>query len=303
MEEQTGSSIERIVKTAEEEAGKPCSEFSKEEFLSLIFDRAYISYSFYCALRQHLFALLPKASAAYQIVHSIVYTSLNHTSVYQREFFASYQDMMNYAQNGVKETARNRSGDVRVFDTTLAALILAWCGIQITDSISVKKSDVCKDRPQILLPSGEWMNIPKNAHKFLLSYIETDGFYTCSHDRVWQQYIPSVFLLRTNRSIQLNPTAIRVAISRNIPVKEKLVTYDSVYWSGVFCRVHAYEQKHGKIVEPARRFGEERDAYIDLLLRLFGERDQARVMQLFTRVRQYRAYQRFFYPDDVAEQS
>lgn len=297
MENQTDSNAKRIVKQAEETAGKPCIEFSKEDFLSLIFDNAYISHAFFITLRRYLFDVLPKDSQAYQNVMNITYTSLNHTAVYQSEFFACYDDMIDYAASSVQKTADMRNSDVHVFDTTLAALSLAWCGIPIADSISLQKSALHEEKPQLLVRANVWQDIPERAHQFLLAYIQADGFFTRSDFRAWRPYVPSAFILRTDRSMQLNPTAIRVAITRNIPVGEKRITYDSIYWSGIFSRAHAYELQHGRIDDPSRKSQEDRKIYIQLLTKLFGESKHMYEWELFSRLKQYRAYQRFFFPD------
>lgn len=295
MAQTTDAAIRRIIQNAEESAKKPIASFTKEEFLSLVFSRAELSATFFVNVRSYLCGLLPKDSPAYQAVSDIDYAALDHVDVFQKEFFPSYDAMLDEAISGVKKTSAVHQSDVHIYDVSLAALTLAWCGIPIYESVNIQKTMLNEQHPLLKTLSGQEIVIPDRAHEFLLSYILSDGYYINLAAKRWSNYVPSAYILRTHRSTQLNVTAIRVGISRNISPIKKRLTYDSVYWSGVFERMHQYEITHGRIKEPTHII-QDRTAYIELLTSLFGEKKHSAEWQLFARYKQYRAYQRFFFP-------
>lgn len=248
-------------------------------------------------MRAYLFELFKENNEQKEVIAHIDYASIDHTHVYNQEFFGNFDDMMDYVEAGVAQTAAERQADIRVFDTTVAALVLAFCGLLIQDACHVKKSDLHPTLPKLRDATGKYIAIPDRAYRCLTDYCHADGMYTRKDMTAWQPYVGSAYLLRTNRSMQLNPVAIRAGITRYIPLEGKHVTYDSTYWSGVFYRVYCYERKHGVIVQPSRNNKPDRDAFVAKLKALMGARVSVEA-DLYARFRQYSAYKRFFYPDE-----
>ena len=285
-----------IVENAEHKAGKPCESFSREEWISLVFDRMGISRMSFFWMRAYLFEHLQDDKAK-ELVKRIDYADLNHTQVFEEEYFATYDDMMDYAQAGVAKTALKRSADVRVYDTTLAALTLAWLGFTIAEATNVQKDDLHPLLAKKKLPSGKYVPIPKRAYQLLSDYAQAVGVYERKNAVNVKPYKDTAYLLRTTRSEQLNPVAIRAGITRYIETAEKHITYDSTYWSGVFCRTHEYEQKYGELALPNRKNEPERNAFVAKLKVLLGEHFTSVDADLYARFNQYQAYKRAFYPN------
>ena len=285
-----------IVENAEKQSGKSCEQFTKEEWLSYVFDQISMSRMAFFWMRAYLYEHLQDEEAI-KLVKKIDYADLNHTQVLADEYFASYDDLMDYAQAGVAKTAKERSSDIRVYDTTLAALTLAWLGFPIADAVNVEKNDLHPQLPKIKTTAGKYVTIPKRAYDLLYSYSQAYGVHDRKNAVKITPYKETVFLLRTTRSSQLNPVAIRAGITRYVETAQKHVTYDSTYWSGIFSRTHEYELKYGEILFPDRLNEPERNAFVAKLKVLLGEHFSSVDADLYARFNQYKAYKRAFFPD------
>ena len=217
------------------------------------------------------------------------------TDVLETEYFDCLSALYGYVIDGVHHTAKERHADPRVFDTTIAAVTLAWIGFCIHDACHVLKDDLHTAHPLVRFQGGEYRPVQQRAWEFLCEYRDSVEFYTRRDMTALQPYVQSVYLLRTNRSMQLNPTAIRAAICRNIPQKEKHVTYDSVYWSGVFFRAFVFERERGDIKYPKRGDATERKNFVEITRALLGEHDTEKEYDLYSRYRQFCAYKRHFH--------
>lgn len=282
-----------VVEKAVEDAGKPLSEFTKENFIDLLFNKVGMSVSSFSNLKRTIIDVSKGDDNVKRVLAGVKYINVTHTDTYGSSYFKSYHDMMKYAKQAVQKTASERDSDVHIYDVTLASLTLAWYGILIDDCVNVKKNDVL-ETSELVLPSGDKIKICKEAYVFLTEYINSEGYFAFHGMERWKPYQPSTYLLRTDKSMQCTTQTIRSGISRYLSSPEKKVTYDSVYWSGVFSRIREYEEKNGRIYLPNQLNTEDRTAFMELMMTFVKDKVNSEY-DVYSRYKLYKAYRKFFY--------
>lgn len=290
-----------VVEAAEQELGKSREDFTRDEWISFVFDRVRSSTSAYTLLRAYLFESL-KTEEARAAVSTIAFSEVNHTAVLLSEYFATYNDLMDYVEDGVKQTAKERKADIHSFDITLVTVTLAWFGLTCEEARNVRKSDFLTRVHILKVGDKRTIRLPDRAYTYIKDFIELPGFKVNNGNRQTLNIIPLVdspYLLRTQRSSQISMLSLKANITRHIKETTKRVTYDSVYWSGVFSRAYEYECKHGRVLPPSnRQNAPERDAWIAKIRTLMGDRFTPKDGSMILRYQQYQSYRRVFHPDD-----
>lgn len=282
-----------LVKEAEGSLGKPIREFTRKEYLDLLFDKVGVSISSYTALKKTIITMSDNDETVISTVNSIKYANVAHKDAYGSSYFKSYHDMMKVAREAAQKTSIERDCDVRIFDVTLATVTLAWYGVKINDCVTIRKRDVLSTS-ELVLPTGGTVALCKEAYVFLTDYINAEGYFSFRGMERWMPYQPSAFILRTGKSMQCSVQTIRTGISRYLQSEEKKITYDSVYWSGVFSRIHDYEKRHGRIYVPNPLNQEDRAEFMSLMSTLIGDRVNGDY-DIYAKFKLYKAYRKFFY--------
>ncbi len=291
---------------AERKANKPIEQFGYSDFVKYFFAYYKMSLFMYTESRASLKAYLLHIQKendidtrnALKALDSVSYSDLEHQDTLQNEFFKDFRTFFTYINQTIENDARLKDNDLRKYDTIVASLILAWCGIRIEDATEVLKESVDRASQIVMTQNGSKHVVPEDGIEFLHSYSCSDGYYKKnSKGKAFMKYKPSQYLLRNYKSEKLTPYTLLVRISTTFSEIEhdKRLYYDSVRWSGIFSRAYRYEWNNENItLLPKSASVEERKQYLAKLGTLFDEEYKSTNMA-YVRLRQYQAYKEYFF--------
>lgn len=214
----------------------------------------------------------------------VKYDDIDTSHIFELNYFKDFQSL----QDTIVETlvAADKVDD-SIYATQIAAIYMAWCGLQLEEALSLMKSDVkddcivCNDKK--ILPNSTIM-------EYMKDYRDATEYESAARTIIKLKYIPSEYLFRTARSAHVDtPRVMRIFI-RNFGKSAgdengNMFHYDKVYWSGQYHRAYLYESENGLI-----QHGD-----IETISRVFNEKYDS-VSLANKRLQAYNKYKQYFFP-------
>ena len=235
----------------------------------------------------------------YSGFENISYDMIEISSVLKNRFFKDFIDLQSELDMVIRAADKI---DNAVFYPAFSAVYLAWCGLTWEETLNVKREDVGENYVNIgsrtIIPNStimEYLNKYKNASVYFVQMR--------SQSALW--YKDSPWLMRTNRSEHISRSSLMPLINRlsmydevkmrewNKETKEyedktikrnRGITYEKVYWSGVFYRAYIYEGQNGKISTSDK----------EIIAGLFSSSKGRKAADSF---KLYQEYKNYFYPN------
>lgn len=175
-----------------------------------------------------------------ELVSSLTYEDVMSSEEIDRYYFKSLHDVMSLidsAQSRLKENC-----DISILKTVS---VLSWYDYSMEAMIDLKKDNLNKNRNSIIYSGAE--TIVEEEYMSILSDYAEQKSYISSAGKVFY-YVPSSYLLRTNRSEQVNPNIIYQNIKKlNSVLGEyfgKNISLVSLRNNGEFYRIYTYNINH-----------------------------------------------------------
>ncbi len=214
----------------------------------------------------------------------IRFEDVSGASVYEKYYFKNISELLTQISYLIEEAG---GLDKAEYDTQKASLYLAWYGVKKETLVQIKKAHVSETEGTVLLEQeGRYLFLPENIMSFLRSYKEAKGYYRMMKAEVFMPYKPSEFLIRTNKKTQMDTRLVTAMVNRFSDIdseKNIHLSYDKIYWSGMFSRAYEYEQINGEILKNKK----------DLLEKLFRERYSS-MAHANMRLKEYQRYKEVF---------
>lgn len=175
-------------------------------------------------------------------LEEIQISQLSIAGVIEKNYFRNFEELSNTIDEQLSKYREQKSSNIDItLDIIRVVLYLAWLGIELDDTIQIKKTDVDEARKQIYIAS-------KSA------YINIDFDYLTAFERIiaFKNYNDNSlhetgFLIRTTFKPKDIKSYLKNLISRYLGNNQlsdiiigKKVSYSKVYWSGVFLRATRY---------------------------------------------------------------
>jgi len=222
--------------------------------------------------------------------------NVSKKDAFEKYYFKYFKDLV----NGMKYTVSTLSNDDRQIEegtqlqTADIAIYLAWFGVKMKDICELRKMDVNEKHNQIFIQSiDSFINIPEEVMKKIVFYRDAESYvlYGKHDDRYDYNYADTQMLLRTQALSKFTELSLSTLISKYFNYKKsgnpKVISYQRVYWSGVYCRAHEYERMH-------ERFSA-KDT--ETLSKVFHEQYNS-PSRMSARLADYRDYCKHFYPKE-----
>lgn len=224
--------------------------------------------------------LIPSSSV--NEIASVTYDDIDSSRLYELKFFKDFASLRETIEFTLDESGKI---DARIFWTQIAAIYMAWCGLQIEEALALKKSDVKDDcihvANRVIYPNPTIMD-------FMKAYRDETEYQSAAKAIITLKYVPSEWLFRSARSEHVDvPKTMRIFICNfgKSSGESNMFNYDKVYWSGVYHRAYLYEVENGLI----------KQGDMATISRAFNENFQS-VYAANNRLQSYRKFAQYFYP-------
>lgn len=298
LTEMAAARINASIVAAETEAGKKFETFTRSDFLEYFYSNAPFSPTAYYEARVYAVKYLEAIGAddAKQTILSISWEDRNYAVVFRKKFFVNFDSFYDtLRQRIIDKVGRMYQSS---YDTLVAALILAWVGVDGKSAVNVLKSDVTKG-VNTLSVDGRDYSVPERGMAFLNDYAESLSFTKqMGRGPAEHFYKPSAYLLRTGKSDKMSfaNIASNLTSAFNSSDEERTYAYSDVRLSGIFYRVYLYEMENGLLEKPSHGTHPViRDTLIKTMEALFDEKFTNTSMA-YRRLKQYQSYRDYFYP-------
>ena len=219
---------------------------------------------------------------------------------FNKYYFKTYQDLargMLYTVSTLSDNVRQIEEGTRM-QTADVAIHLAWCGIKMKDVCKIRKQDINEKHNQIYIQSDNSYidvpeDVPESVMKSIVFYRDAEGYILRDkNDNIHEyEFCNSEILLRTQSVSKFTELSLSTLISKYFNYKKsgnpKVISYQRVYWSGVYCRAHEYERTH------ERFSGKD----VETLSKVFHEQYNS-PSRISARLADYRDYCKHFYPKE-----
>lgn len=288
---QTIQNFWKRVQRFEEENGNTLEDgYTKEEFVRLISSFNISNVSGFLGdksrLRKYLEWLVETKDLDPNIVSaltSVGYDDIDASRLFELKFFKDFQDLQDTIETTLVVADKV---DERIFATQIAAIYMAWCGLQMEEALQIRKQDVKDDHicvvDRVIYPNATIM-------QFIKDYRDATEYQSAARAIITLKYTPSEMLFRTARSGYVDsPKTMRIFI-RNFGKSggedSNMFHYDKVYWSGVYNRAYLYECANGLIHQ----------GDIETISKLFNE-NYTSISVANKRLQAYRKFVQYFFP-------
>lgn len=246
------SEIIRKVKEVEENTKKQLEDFTRDDLIYILQEVNYSAPSFKNAkmgLKQYIETEVGEDSPLINSLKSIKVTDVDQTTNLGKKYFGDFHSLSEEF-----EISKSLSMDADLedaFDIQKACMWLAWAGVTIEDACNLLKEDILDEENTIQLPNLKKIQAPLELIQFLREFKQS-GYYSCRTSRGTIKSYPykkSSYLLRTNKSAQLQSSHIRVLLSNfntKCYVDSNKFTYFNIYNSGIFYRAYEKELEYGE---------------------------------------------------------
>ena len=217
------------------------------------------------------------------VLKQINYGAIDNARVLDDRYFPTLSALQEYIDDCVDSAQRL---DDNVFAMQISALYLVWYGVSIDELMRIKKSDVHQDRIDV----GNRVIIPApSVMDYIIDYRFSNGYSSQANQIIFLKYAPSGLLFRTAKSPCItSTTALHTAIRTLAKYGEKSarsLTYEKVYWSGIFNRAYQYELSNGPIPQNN----------VEIKEQIFNESYESDSIAN-RRLAEYRQFQEHFFP-------
>ncbi len=166
-----------------------------------------------------------------------------------------YHKDLQALRQAIEESVKlSKCYDPSVYDVVIAIYYLSWYGLKPEQMINLKKSDV-SIQVSAVVTSGKIKDVDTSVAGFVATHLNrlknAEGFYQMARYPVFRAYKPSEYLLRTERSEQLDINKLRSITKRfnSIAYRKFSLTHEVVYRSGIYNRIYHQMQS---AEDPAR---------------------------------------------------
>ena len=279
------------VQRFESDVGKALEDgYTKEEFIRLISSFNVSNVSGFLGdksrIKKYLEWLIESNGFDPNIISeisSVKYDDIDAGRLFELKFFKDFQDLQDMIEATLVVADKV---DERIFATQIAAIYMAWCGLQLEEALQVKKADVKDD---CICVGGREIYPNRTIMEFIKDYRDATEYQSAAKAIITLKYAPSEFLFRTARSGCVDsPKTMRIFI-RNFGKSggedSNMFNYDKVYWSGVYNRAYLYECANGTI----------RQGDMETIRKLFNE-NYTSISAANKRLQAYRKFVQYFFP-------
>lgn len=247
LEEKEVRDIERIalnaVGKAEERYGKDVSLFSVEE-IQAMFDTDFNANKTYRAKAYSIIRdyISWRKSKGYDVADSIDFVDLDNTKIIRKTMVSSPKHL-NMVMDSVFEPVSKKS-----FDCLLRCCWwMAFFGMKSNEDVAyIKTKDVDLSK-MVIVHNGKYYEMYKESLSAFKVACEEESLWFTRSDTGGNERkrIQSDYLMRSFRRETLSTGSFKRFIKRRYP--EKGLTYDKIYWSGVFYRAFELERMGIKV--------------------------------------------------------
>ena len=126
------------------------------------------------------------------------------------------------------------------FDIPKAILFLAWFGLTEEEILTLRKEDVVAGGVMV---GDRMIKLPEDVIKHINHLALSDGYYQKAKGVIFRRYIPSDYLIRTDRRERLDVPGMRSILYRMnlITGRRFSLSYDTAFYSGVYFRAYMLE--------------------------------------------------------------
>jgi len=206
-----------------------------------------------------------------------------------KSYFKTFDDLKNTLNLIIdKRDIVNQREELKMqIMTVKIALYLAWFGVKLKDVCEIRKDQINERHNQIYIESEKtYIDIPEDIMQQVIEYRDLEGFRT--KEEIEETIGDSNMLMKSVRKAKLSPTYISTFVSKLLNTEDndyKIISYQKVYWSGVYFRTHEYEKGNERI--------RLRDS--EILTQMFKEQYNS-ISRASARLSDYRDYCKHFYP-------
>ncbi len=177
------------------------------------------------------------------IVNSIQFEDMSVDHPHHVRYFKDLLDLQHYIQLSLEEDKSIEPK--KKFEIHIAILYLAWYGFSWEEVINVKKTDVVDGG---VMRSGELIEMAPDVVSFLEKVKASEGYMQKARGDILRKYVPSEYLIRTERSEKLERNTLFAMIKRLNAVCDKRYSllFETAHWSGVFYRAAQIEREYGE---------------------------------------------------------
>lgn len=155
-------------------------------------------------------------------------------NVYKKYYFPNFMDLFTTIELKLK---KSNKADAILYSPAVVAVFLAWYGVKLPEVVGIKKTDIDFENAQIHLRDRDvYIKLGEQILPLIKLCIES------------KQYINSDYLIRAKKrerltTVQLTPkiSALLGGMAGDVSGTTKLISYNKVYWSGVFVRAYKNE--------------------------------------------------------------
>lgn len=276
---------------------KKVCEFETEDFL-LFFQEIRASSNTFGHAKTKAMGYITKKygnnAPAVQVLQPIQYRDVGAALQYDKKYFKNFQLLNQQVESFIDVLSDGCTG---LYDTTKAAIYLAWYGVPRNMATDILKRDVSRTENIVCLPTKEVVEVGDYAIDFFRSYCDEEYYERIGRGGAISklQYKDSPYLIRTMRSAHLTPTQMQATLKRfsTATCVENRFSYTSIYQSGVFYRMYLEERKRKGLPEVVGQRKPSKDAidlYEKLLCKSFPTTNQ-----LYLKILEYREWKKCFY--------
>ena len=126
------------------------------------------------------------------------------------------------------------------YDIPKSILFLAWFGLTEEEIFNLRKKDVMADGVMV---GDRMITLPEDVAKHINHLAVSDGYYQKAKGVIFRRYVPSEYLIRTDRRERLDVLGMRSILYRmNLITGRKFsLSYDTAFYSGVYFRAYMLE--------------------------------------------------------------
>jgi hypothetical protein len=178
-----------------------------------------------------------------QITDTLLKQGLN------QHYYYGIEDLLLKMELDMNCVAEERMRDPEDYRIESSSLVLTWYGYKLNEIVNFKKSDILPDNK--ILKSNEPIEIHPEAWKLLSDYADASFYTSLSKGGYGKHYyIPSEYLIRTEKSHHLRSTGISSQIAKfnsKLPPNAERYDLNYVRWSGKYYRAWEYLQAHPQV--------------------------------------------------------
>lgn len=284
--------------TLEEKFNKDLIEFSLQEFI-VLFETFPWTYSSFIGNKSIIKSYLDWArdnslisNQICRTFESIDYNKPSHRKMYEKYYFKDFQELQ-YTIEQYRQKCKAQSSKLK-FRLVEIIMHLAWTGIEMKDVVQLKINDIDRERRLIYVNrTNRYLSVEKIILDNLFDYFLLKEYNS-------EDYVGTDYVIRTAEISKFESSSyLSSLISRFIGDNEynaddnlKSMTYQKVYFSGIFYRARLNEIAYGKIDR------KDIERINEVFLENFTEYDPATAVAISKKFIDYTDYLKYMYREE-----